>query len=149
MDNIVVYVDDAEYALQMVQPMLSADASRSPSRWIVVGCAPHLTHDASKWVSHDALESWRGEWAEKVFAQLVPLLQQQGDTVVTRLAQTGLSSQTESLIKEYGEARVLDARRPKFGQDLQPVTATQAQEHHGALGLATALATAAVLAALN
>ena len=149
MDNIIVYVDDAEYALHMLQPMLASDNSGSSTRWIVVGCAPHLTHDASKWVSHDALKSWQGEWADKVFAQLVPLLQQESNTVVTRLAQTDLSSQTESLIKEYGEARVLDARRPKFGQDLQPVTATQAQEHHGALGLAVALATAAVLAALN
>lgn len=149
MDNIIVYVDDAEYALHMLQPMLPSDDSRRPTRWIVVGCAPHLTHDASKWVTHSALESWRGEWAEKVFAQLVPLLQQEGDTVVTQLAQTALCSQTESLIKEYGEARVLDARRPKFGQDLQPVTATQTQEHHGALGLAAALATAAVLAALS
>lgn len=50
--------------------------------------------------------------------------------------------------KEYGEARVLDAHRPKLGQDLQP-DAGQTHEHHGALGIATALATAAVLAALN
>ena len=149
MDNIIVYVDDAEYAQHLLQPMLASDDSRSPTRWIVVGCAPHLSHDASKWVSHSALESWQGEWADKVFAQLTPLLQHEGSTVVTRLGQTELSRQTESLMKEFGEARVLDARRPKFGQDLQPVTAKQIQEHHGALGVAVALATAAVLAALN
>ena len=149
MDNIIVYVDDASYALQMLQPMRPTSSARPPSRWITVACAPHLSHDASKWVSQNALESWRGEWAEKLFAQLVPALQQEGDIVVTRLAQPNLSSQTESLIKEYGEARVLDARRPKLGQDLQPVTASQTQEHHGAVGIAAALATAAVLAALN
>ena len=149
MDNIIVYVDDASYALQMVQPMHRTSSARTPARWITVACAPYLSHDASKWVSPSALESWRGEWAETVFAQLLPALEQEGDIVVTRLAQTNLISQTESLIKEFGEARVLDARRPKLGQDLQPVTAGQTQEHRGAVGIAAALATAAVLAALN
>lgn len=149
MDNIIVYVDDAEYAQHLLQPMLASDDSRKPTRWIVVGCAPHLSHDASKWVSHAALESWRGEWADKVFVQLAPLLRHDGNAVVTRLGQTELSSQSKSLMKEFGQARVLDARRPKFGQNLQPVTATQIQQHHGALGVAVALATAAVLAALN
>lgn len=149
MDNIIVYVDDAAYALQMLQPMLPSGDSRSPTRWIVVGCAPRVTHHVSKWVTHSARESWRGKWAEKVFAQLVPLLQQEGDTVVTRLAKSTLCIQTESLIKEHGAARVLDARRPKFGQDLQPVTATQAQESHSVLGYAAALAGAGLLVATD
>jgi len=147
MDNIIVYVDDAGYALQLLQPMLPAGSSRSPTRWIVVACAPRVTHHVSKWVTHSARESWRGKWAAKVFAQLVPLLQQEGDTVVTQMAQTTLSTQTESLMKELGVARVLDARRPKFGQDLQPVTTEQAQEHHGVLGYAAALASAGLLVA--
>lgn len=149
MDNIIVYVDDASYALHILQPMLPAGESRSPTRWIVVGCAPRMTHHASKWVTRSARESWRGKWAEKVFAQLLPLLQQEGDSVVTQLAQSTLCTQTEALIKEYGAARVLDARRPKFGQDLQPVTATQVQEHHDVLGYATALASAGLLVATD
>lgn len=149
MDNIIVYVDDAAYAMQMLQPMLPADGERNPTRWIVVGCAPRVTHRVSKWVTHSARESWRGKWAEKVFAQLMPLLDQEGDSVLTQLAQPTLITQTESLIKQYGAARVLDARRPKFGQDMQPVTATQAQEHHGVLGYATALASAGLLVATD
>lgn len=149
MDNIIVYVDDASYALQMLQPMRADGASRNPARWIVVGCAPRVTHRASKWVTNSARESWRGKWAEKVFAQLTPLLQQDGDTVITKLAQTTLSAQTENLIREYGVARVLDARRPKFGQDLQPVTATQVQESKGVLGYITALAGAGLLVAID
>lgn len=149
MDNIIVYVDDAAYARQMLQPMLPTDDSRSPTRWIVVGCAPRVTHHISKWVTHSARESWRGKWAENVFAQLVPLLQQTGDAVVTQLAQKTLLRQTEALIKEHGTARILDARRPKFGHDLQPVTATQAQETHGILGYATALASAGLLVATD
>ena len=149
MENIVVYVDDADYAQQMLQPMLAADKPGNPVRWIVVACAPHLTHDAGKWVSRGALESWRSEWADKVFAQLMPLLGHEGNTVVTRLAETVLTDQTESLMKEFGEARVLDARRPRLGQDLQPVTVGQVQERRGPLGIAVALGTAAVLAALD
>ena len=149
MENIVVYVDDADYAQQMLQPMLATGKSSNPVQWIVVACAPHLSHDAGKWVSPGALQSWRGEWADKVFAQLEPLLRQEGNTVVTRLAEKVLTDQSASLIKEFGEARVLDARRPKLGQDLQPVTVGQVQEHRGALGVAVALATAAVFAALD
>jgi hypothetical protein len=115
----------------------------------VVGCAPRVTHRASKWVTNSTRESWRGKWAEKTFARLLPLLQQDGDTVVTRMAQASLCNQTESLIKEYSVARVLDARRPKFGHDLQPVTAAQAQEKHGIFGCAAALASAGLLVATD
>lgn len=149
MDNIIVYIDDAAYALQMLQPMLPSGDSGTPTRWIVVGCAPRVTHHVSKWVTHSARQSWRGKWAEKVFAQVLPLLQKDGDTVVTQLALTNLRTQTESLIKTHGAARVLDARRPKFGQDLQPVTAAQAQESHGVLGYAAALASAGLLVATD
>ena len=149
MNNIIVYVDDAAYALQMLQPMRLVDSASGPARWIVVGCAPRVTHRVSKWVTHSARESWRDKWAEKVFAQLQPLLQQDGDTVVTLLAQSALPVQTEALIGQYGCARVLDARRPKFGQDLQPVTTSQIQTSHTALGYATALLGAGVLVATD
>ena len=149
MDNIIVYVDDAAYAVQILQPMRQSGSTRNPARWIVVGCAPRVTHRVSKWVTNSARESWRGKWAEKVFARLLPLLQQDGDTVITKMAQSTLRTQTESLIREYGTARVLDARRPKFGQDMQPVTATQAQESHGVLGYAAALAGAGLLVATD
>ena len=149
MDNIIVYVDDAAYALQMLQPMRLVDSVNGPVRWIVVGCAPRVTHRVSKWVTHSARESWRSKWAEKVFSQLQPLLQQGGDSVVTLLAQSTLPAQTEALIDQYGTARVLDARRPKFGQDMQPVAKSQVQESHTTLGYAAALLGAGVLAATD
>ena len=149
MNNIIVYVDDPAYALQMLQPMLLVDSVNGPVRWIVVGCAPRVTHRVSKWVTRSARESWRGKWAEKVFSRLQPLLQQGGDTAVTLLAQSTLPTQTEALIGQYGCARVLDARRPKFGQDMQPVTMSQIQENHTVLGYATALLGAGVLVATD
>ena len=149
MDNIIVYVDDAAYALQMLQPMRLDNSINKPVRWIVVGCAPRVTHRVSKWVTRSARESWRGKWADKVFAQLKPLLEQGGDTVVNLLAESALPLQTQALIGQYGSARVLDARRPKFGQDMQPVTPSQVQESHAALGYAAALLGAGVLVATD
>ena len=100
MDNIIVYVDDASYALQMLQPMLPSVEStvQGPTRWIVVGCAPRVTHHVSKFVTHSARENWRRKWSEKVFGQVVPALRREGDTVVTLLAQATLAVQTDALI---------------------------------------------------
>jgi hypothetical protein len=90
MDNIIVYVDDATYALQMLQPMLPAGGPRNPTRWIVVGCAPRVTHRVSKWVTHSATGKLARQVGGKVFAQLMPVLQREGDAVLTQLAQTTL-----------------------------------------------------------
>ena len=149
MNNIIVYVDDGAYALQMLQPMRAVDSANGPVRWIVVGCAPRVTHRVSKWVTHSARESWRGKWADKVFAQLTPVLQQGDDTVVTLLAESALPLQTQTLCAQYGGARVLDARRPKFGHDMQPVSTLQVKESQSVIGYATALLGAGVLVATD
>ena len=149
MDNIIVYVDDAAYGLQILQPMLQSTGSEAPARWIVVGCAPRMTRHMSKWLARSARDSWRGKWAEKVFLELTPWLTKNGDEVHTYLAKLNLTGQTESLIKQHGQARILDARRPKFGEDLQPVTSTQAQERQGTMGYFAALASAGLIVATD
>lgn len=149
MDNIIVYVDDAAYGQQLLQPMLQGMGSGTAARWIVVGCPPRMTRHASKWVARNARDSWRDKWAEKVFSQITPLLSGNGDEVNTCMAKANLPRQTESLIKQHGVARVLDARRPKFGESLQPVTATQAQERQGAMGYFAAVASAGLLVATD
>jgi hypothetical protein len=149
MDNIIVYVDDAAYALQMLQPMLPAGCLAKPTRWIVVGCAPRVTQHVSRFVTYSARDNWRRKWSEKVFGQVVPALRQDGDDVVTLLAQGNLCDQTEALIQTHGVSRVLDARRPKFGQDMQPVTTNQKQETHGVARYAAALAGAGLLVGID
>ncbi|WP_431099410.1 hypothetical protein [Polaromonas aquatica] len=146
MDTIIVYIDDAAYALQVLQSAFPAGGG-SPTRWIVIGCAPRVTHRVSKWVTHSARESWRGKWAEKAFAQLMPTLQKEGDIVLTQLAQTALTPQTDALIKHYGAARVVDARRPRFDGGMQTVAVARDQESRGILSYAIALASAGLLAA--
>ena len=149
MNNVIVYVDDAAHALQMLESMEAVDSANGPVRWILVGYAPRVTHRVSKWVTHSARESWRSKWAEKVFTQLTPLLQQGNDTVVTLLADSALPLQTQALCGQYGNARVLDARRPKLGHDMQPVSPLQAHKSHTLISYVMALLGTGLLTAAD
>lgn len=132
MDKIIVYVDDAAYAQQQLAPMKNGGPGVAQgTHWILVACAPRLTRHISKWVSNSARESWRAKWAEKLFAQIVPQLQARGDQVSTVVSKGPLVALTKDLLGQHGAAHVLDARRPKFGQDMQPVTADQPTSTEG------------------
>jgi hypothetical protein len=124
MDSIIVYLDDAAYARQQLAPMQRGESPNGPgeaTHWVLVGCPPHMTQRIGKWLSHTARQNWRTKWAEKLFAQVVPGLQSAGDQVTTVLAKGPLPQMTRQLVAQHHTARVLDARRPKFGQALQPV----------------------------
>ncbi len=127
MDKIIVYVDDGAHAQQQLAPMKNGGLGSSPStHWVLVACAPRMTHRISKWVSHSARENWRAKWADKLFSQIVPGLQASGDFVTVVLAKGPLPELTEQLKAEHGTTRVLDARRPKMGPDLAPGAAEPA-----------------------
>ena len=153
METMIVYIDDAAYARKMLLPLLPSDAQQPThaTRWIVVACTPNVTHDISKWVSAEALALWREDWATAVFGQITPLLSRVGDTVTTQIAshKLPLIDQTQALTLQHGTAQVLDARRPKFGQDLEPVTAAQPQEHNSLARYVTAVAGAGLLVSLD
>ncbi|WP_027017019.1 hypothetical protein [Comamonas composti] len=112
MTPIIIYVDDADYALPLLQG-LAGSPQASSSHWLLVACAPRITHRASKWVSHSARENWRGKWADKLFAHLVPVLDQGGARVSQVLAKGPLDGLLEELQQLHGKAQVVDARRPK------------------------------------
>ncbi|MDO9112739.1 MAG: hypothetical protein Q7U63_02980 [Polaromonas sp.] len=145
MDTTIVYVDEAAHALGMLAPLLQSGQARTPTRWIVVGCAPRITHRVSKWVTHSARESWRGKWAEKVFEQIVPLLQACGEPVITQLARGSLEEFTAALQAQHGEGRIVDARRPKPGADLQAAPGPHPGEPRGVWGFAGMLAGSGLL----
>jgi hypothetical protein len=154
MDNIIVYIDDAHYARQLLAPMKSSPmpghGAGSATHWVLVACAPRMTQRISKWVSNAARENWRTKWSEKLFDQVTPSLRAQGDRTTTMLAKGPLPELTKRLLAEHGPARILDARRPKFGHDLQPVTADQPAPAEGSWGIPGAvvgLGAALVLAA--
>lgn len=126
MDNIIVYLDDADFARHALVPMkMAAPGSQQPTHWVLVACPPRMTRYISKWVTHAARENWRDRWAEKLLARIAPELLAQGDQVTTVLAHGPLVDLTQELLAQHGAARVLDARRPKFGQDMAPVTPDQ------------------------
>ena len=153
METMIVYVDDAEYAQKMLSPMLPAghaQATDHATHWIVIACAPGVTNDVGKWVSPQALGLWRDDWAAEVFDVVKPLLSGTGDRITTQLAglKSSLVEQTNALLKLHTGAKVIDARRPKFGLDMQPVSSSQPVEHNKKYaGLAAAVTVATALAA--
>jgi hypothetical protein len=152
METMIVYVDDATYARKVLSPLLPmghAQNTKEVSHWIVVACAPSVTNDVGKWVSPESKDLWRDDWAISLFAEIKPMLGVMGNTVSTQLAdaKSSLVEQTGELLKLHKGAKVIDARRPKFGQDLQPVTSEQTVGHKKLAGLAAAVTVATVLAA--
>jgi hypothetical protein len=142
MDKVIVYVDDAEHALLQLAPMLAAGGR---TEWVMVACAPRMTHRVSKWVSHTARENWRNRWADKLFALTVPPLQATGDRVTTVLARGPLPELTDQLIAEHGPSRVVDARRPKFNPDTQPAITEKPAGKDGRWGLPGTVASLGLL----
>jgi hypothetical protein len=108
MNKVIVYLDDPAYASQR----MPADGA-APTHWLLVACAPRMTHRISKWVSHSARENWRTKWADKLFDQVVPPLRARGDAVTTILARGPLPELTRTLMAEHGTDNVIYVRRPK------------------------------------
>lgn len=127
MDNIIVYMDDVEHALHQLAPMTGK--ANAPAQWILVACPPRMTRHINKWVHHAARNQWRQKWAAKLFDRLLSELDFGEGKVVRAIAQGPLVDMTRELQVQYGVARVLDTRRPKFGHDMTPVTADQPSEH--------------------
>jgi hypothetical protein len=111
MDKVIVYLDDPAYARQQMPAQPD-----EPTHWVLVACAPRMTHRISKWVSHSSRENWRAKWADRLFEQVVPGLRARGDAVTPVLARGPLPELTRTLMAEHGTQRVIDVRRPR-GED--------------------------------
>jgi hypothetical protein len=121
----IVYLDDAEYAERELASVLAQPGLK---RWILVACAPRMTRRIGKWLSHSARENWRDKWCDKLFTQFMPAISRD-DHVFQEVATGPLPQYTQMLLGELGKATVIDARRPKFGVEMQPVMdAPTAQE---------------------
>jgi hypothetical protein len=121
MEKIILYVDDAAYAREFLAKLSPEAVGTGARHWVLVACAPRMTHRISKWVSHSARENWRSKWFAKVQEQLLPALRLEGGQVTPVLAKGPLAELTQRLKLEHGAAQVVDARRPKIGVDLEPV----------------------------
>lgn len=114
METIIVYVDDADYARRLLQATAQAPQT-ARAHWVLVACAPRITHRVSKFVSNRSRENWRNKWADRLFQDCVPMLQDRGVQVSTVLARGPLPELLASLQAEHGgQAQVIDMRRPKM-----------------------------------
>lgn len=114
METIIVYLDDAEYAQPLLQSM-SQSPHAANTHWVVVACAPRITHRVSKFVSNRTRENWRTKWADKLFAQALPLLESGGGRITPWLARGPLAEVVEQLRTELGVSpQIVDMRRPKL-----------------------------------
>ena len=132
MDKIIVYVDDAAHAQQLLAPLVSR-SSAAHQHWVLVACAPRMTHRVSKWVSHSARESWRTKWADKLFAQIITGAGLPSTQVTTVLAKGPLAELTEQLQADLHTnggrtAPVMDARKPRTALDAQEPRAMRPPE---------------------
>jgi hypothetical protein len=111
METIAAFVDDPEHALRLLQPLAGPG-----THWVLVGCAPKLTHRVSKWVAHSSREQWRSRWAAQLFDELRPQLT--GARFETIVARRPLPEVVQQLQLRHGQGlRLIDARRPRI---LQP-----------------------------
>lgn len=117
LSTYIVYLDDADYAERELAQLLDQPHTK---RWILVACAPRMTRRIGKWLSHSARENWRDKWCDKLFSQFTPRISR-ADHVFCEVATGPLPEYTEMLLKDLGSAQVIDARRPKFGVEMQPV----------------------------
>lgn len=117
METIIAYVDDAAHAQQLLQTAGAMPHARQ-THWVLVACAPRITHRISKFVSNRSRENWRNKWADRLFQECVPLLRAQGIAVSTVLARGPLPELLESLQAEHGaQCQVMDLRRPKMATE--------------------------------
>lgn len=138
MEQIAVFINDAGYARRIVQPML---AGRSAARWIVVACPPALPRYIGRWLSRPARALWRERWAAELFLETRPLFRQPGVLLVAEvIAADRLSAYCGDLQQRFGTLRLLDARRQRLGQLLEPLAGVQRASSH-ALACRMALTT--------
>jgi hypothetical protein len=129
METFIVYLNDKQYALQQLIPMLSVNgASSASANWILIGCPPSLNRHTSRWLTHTNLKKWRQTWTQETTADVVQLLEAAGHQVSVRTGHGALVELTKQIKGEVGHARVIDARRPKLSINLDPVTQEQPQE---------------------
>jgi hypothetical protein len=105
----IAMIDDAEHCAAL----LLAQAQANPgAQWVLVACAPRMTHRVSKWVSHSSREQWRQKWAEKLFFAVAPRLRAHAAGVATLLSKGPVQDEIDTLLQS-GPADVLDFRKPR------------------------------------
>src|SRR6185436_11210752 len=98
METIIVYADDAQWALQQLAPMACGEGVPA-ARWVLVACPPRMAQHMSKWLTQSARRAWREKWSAALFAQLEPALRKRGHRTVRVVARGSLPELTRELVR--------------------------------------------------
>lgn len=129
MEKIAVFVNDAQHARHMLQPLLNGEG---PVHWIVVAYPPTLSRHIGRWVSQSAREQWRQRWAADCFAQIEADLKANPRNKFEKILATRPPIEMAGRLEaRLGSLRLLDARRSRLGKPEEPLTATQPTEKPG------------------
>jgi hypothetical protein len=115
MQCIAVFLDDPAEAQARLVPLLSQ--TQAPDQWLMVACAPRMSHRVGKWVAHRAREHWRAKWLQRLRDDLEPLLQALRPHAQFHwsVARAPLDTVTAQLRAEHGDhLRLLDVRRSRL-----------------------------------
>jgi hypothetical protein len=141
METYVIFVNDKVHAMNQVLPLLEGSP---PAQWVLVGCPPRFHRHSSKWLTQRALKKYKTEWTDSNLNDIVQLLKERGNSVLTRVAQGPLIELTKALQSEFAHSRVLDARKTHAFENLPAVVEQQKMETNswivpiGAIALGTA-----------
>lgn len=125
METFVIYINDKSHAMNQVLPMLE---EAQTAQWVLVGCPPRLNRHTGKWLTQRAQRKFREDWTQNNLQELVTLLTQRQQSVITRVAHQSLLQFTKALRAEFGHIRIVDARRPRATEGLPAVVAEQKTE---------------------
>ena len=118
MTPTVVFVNDAEHAQRLLQPVMAQAPDR---RWVVVVCTPRLTRRIGKFSSQQSRAQWRAQWAQRLLAQLTPVFSSHDQSLLeTVVAEEPLPSVVQRLHERLGpRLEMFDARKPRLGATLE------------------------------
>lgn len=123
MDRMALFVNDADHARRIIQPLLSGSAG---AHWVLVACPPVFTRHLGRWVSRSAREQWRERWAAELFAAIEPELRGAApDRIEKVVAHRPLEQVSAKLKARLPQLRIVDARAPRLGHADDPVVADQ------------------------
>lgn len=125
METYVIFINDTAHAMNQVLPLLE---DSQPAQWVLVGCPPRFHRHSSKWLTQRALKKYKTEWTDSNLKEIVQLLKERGDSVLTRVAHGHLIEVTKALKSEFAHSRLVDARKNHAFENLPAMVEQQKME---------------------
>lgn len=122
METYVLYINDKTHAMNQILPMLE---NSDRAKWVLVGCPPRVNRHSGKWLTQRALKKFKTDWTATNLQEIVQLLQQRGNQVLTRVAQGPLIQVTKALKAEFTPTCFVDARKNHAFETLPPIVEQQ------------------------